>query len=288
MVPDVNIFILISGYFAIKWKLKKLLGLIFQVYFWTFVVYFALLISGCISFDMKGLVLHLNALLFEYWFIPSYLLLYLVSPILNKFVESTSRTELRNFIIVYYVVQTYWALFAQAPFGWGYDMTSFIGLYLIGRYIRNYKIGINYKTKHLLCLLMCLYLVNTLLSMGEVFVHGSTIRVSQYNSPLVIMEAVIIFLLFERINIESKFINWISSSVLSIYLLHMQLDMKPIYMDYGQSLYQLNIIEHLFKLFVLIGGLCTIAVVFDKLRIFIFDKLYYFYDKLQTRFSICR
>ena len=82
----VNCFVLISGYFGIHYKMRSFLGLFFQTEFYSVVVLIAAILligyqftipSGLLPFHPSGL-----------WFIPVYVLLYILSPILNQLVQS--------------------------------------------------------------------------------------------------------------------------------------------------------------------------------------------------------
>ena len=55
----VNAFLLISGYFGIKWKFKSFFNLIFQIFFYAFGVYIIATSIGIIDFSIKDF-LHLE------------------------------------------------------------------------------------------------------------------------------------------------------------------------------------------------------------------------------------
>ena len=94
--PAVNIFILISGYFGIRLSLEKVLKLDIPVIFYSVVLF---LILG--SFSLGGtLTATFPILSKEYWFLTSYFLLMLVSPLLNAIIESRSQGELKMLIVI--------------------------------------------------------------------------------------------------------------------------------------------------------------------------------------------
>lgn len=84
-LPAVNIFILISGYFGIRWDIKKVLSLLFQIFFFVFIAFGVCIITGLTQFSIGGLWHHLNCLLLDYWFVTAYLILYMFAPVLNSF-----------------------------------------------------------------------------------------------------------------------------------------------------------------------------------------------------------
>ena len=135
----VNVFVLISGYFGIKPKFKSIANFIFQIVFFQFVIYIAFVGGGRIEFSWYGFIK--NILPQKMWFIWAYLGLMLLAPVLNKFIDYATKEELRNYLFVFFVLQTvfgylssYWSWYT-----YGYSTISFIGLYMLTRYIRLYS-----------------------------------------------------------------------------------------------------------------------------------------------------
>lgn len=92
----VNIFVLISGYFLInsKFKPKKLLSLFIQVWFFSISIYLIFLISGGISFTWGSFLCNIFPVVTsQYWFITTYIGLYLLSPFINKLLKKTYKTR---------------------------------------------------------------------------------------------------------------------------------------------------------------------------------------------------
>lgn len=101
----VNCFILISGYFGIHWKLKSFSNLIFQILFWSIVCpIFVSVITG--SFDRVDIFKYLYSNIFFRWFVVSYIGLYMMAPMMNKFIETVTRRELGLFILAFYLFST--------------------------------------------------------------------------------------------------------------------------------------------------------------------------------------
>lgn len=97
----VNVFILISGYFSIKPKPQSLVNL-FSILFFFYVggyIYDCLLLER--TFKVGTFVRNCLAFSRENWFVQCYLFLLLLSPVLNKFVENTTKQSLRTFVIIY-------------------------------------------------------------------------------------------------------------------------------------------------------------------------------------------
>lgn len=140
-VSAVNLFVVISGYFSIQWKLKSFTSLVFQLFFWTLGIYFLLLITGFVSFDLKTLIFRINCIVTAYWFVTAYIGLYLLAPVLNSFVEvnvknGNGEKKILLFLFLYVLLQTYYQLLGDGNFQSGYGILSLCGCYMIGRYIR--------------------------------------------------------------------------------------------------------------------------------------------------------
>ena len=134
-VVCVNAFILLSGWFSIKFSFKRLFSFIFQVLFFSLVL--ALLPSR------NGQGAHLFFDIFtlnQYWFVKAYIILFLLSPVLNLFAEQASRIVFRNVLIAFFVMQTLFSYISNSIwFDDGFSPIPFIGLYLLSRYIRIHK-----------------------------------------------------------------------------------------------------------------------------------------------------
>lgn len=99
-IVAVDVFVLISGWFGIKFSFAKLGAFCFQILFFTlgFFLFFAIINpSEAFTIDKIKGVLLMNG---DYWFVKSYIVLFLLSPILNAFVEHSSKN---SFLWFYYL-----------------------------------------------------------------------------------------------------------------------------------------------------------------------------------------
>ena len=213
----VTCFILISGYFGIKFNFKKLVSLDLMIIFFT--ICGTLLLDG---FAVSALVKSaLPVLTKRYWFISCYFVLCFLAPFLNKIPEKLSREAFRNLLLVLLL------LFSIVPtFGFydimqdaGKGLVDFIMIYLLGRYLALY-----HNTRH-----QCSHLtLGLLLSVGIVFVLDSALTLvkgtiyttfSRDCSIFIIFASVMLLLLFRELSFQSKLINRAASNVLAIYVL---------------------------------------------------------------------
>ena len=133
----VNVFVLISGWFGIHSTKNGFLKFIFQCIFFYVGIYIIMLLSGAIKFSLNGVA---DSLLFTDtgWFVKSYILLYILAPVLNAFIENSNANEIRRVLIFFFLFQSLFGFFSDgaAFFENGYSTISFIGLYLLARYLR--------------------------------------------------------------------------------------------------------------------------------------------------------
>ena len=277
----VNAFLLISGYFGIKWKFKSFFNLIFQLFFYAFGVYAVAAAIGVIDFSSKEFLMNATCI-YKYWgFITAYVLLYMLSPMLNALSEKLTSKELFLTIIVLYASE--WLITRDC------GSMNYGILYLIGRFIKKSNAVNNLEidatkgywlTTILICALVyCSYSylhITTAEKMCD-FVFGYS-----YSGPFVILQAVFLFLVFARMNFTSKFINWCSASCLSIFLIHMHPSIKYIgYYSFTESLYDLPVLQHIGVLLLLIISVFFGCILIDKIRIIISDAVYFLLCKIK-------
>ena len=271
-ISAVNLFVVISGYFSIKWRIKSFVSLVFQVFFWVFVLYSLLLFLGEIDFSLKTFLVRLNFVVTAYWFITAYIGLYLLSPLLNihaKYINAIGGKKYLLYIILFFCLQFYYQLLGNSNFLGGYSILSFCGCYMIGRYIRMTDFHLSR------CLTVLGIVVSTLFVMLSAIIgafYGKYLW--YYNNPFIIAQTVFIFCLFKGLRFQSKVVNWCSSSALAVYLLHMHPDIKQRFYDFAESLYGYSIGKHVVWLLIIFTTVFMAAILVDKVRLVLFDCLY--------------
>lgn len=240
VIVAVNTFILISGYFSIKIKVNSFVGLLIQTEFYAIIAISVYLIFGYATEGelfvnsvkeglrpyhptslwiqnsvIGGLVpYHPNGL----WFIPCYVLLLFISPVLN-WICASKRVHR---IMLYIFASVGVILFVIIGYD-GYSILNFILLYLIGRWIALYP-GFFYKQKNKQ--IFCAFFVSVVITFTLAIIwwklghHVGDKRMFAYSSPWVIFSSICLFLLFKNMHIKWRWVNFVSPSVLSVYLLH--------------------------------------------------------------------
>lgn len=137
----VPIFVLISGYFGIRFQMKRFIGLLLEVVFYSFSIS---LLFGCFSSEGVSVTTLLKSFMpftnKYYWFISVYLQLYLVSMFVNSALEKMSFKRLVYGTIVLLFLNVWVGLlFQDAVLSTGKNIINFIGLYSFGYIVRYYQ-----------------------------------------------------------------------------------------------------------------------------------------------------
>lgn len=277
-------FILISGYFGIHASIKGFSKLLAKIMFYALSITLLVVLYGYISGNQvfystnyvnqhpfsKGLAL--NSLLFvtrsPLWFIRSYLLLYLVSPFLNKVLDDQNKQERVLLLIVFGVITLWVDLLRTDGMGGGKNVLNFCFLYAIGRTIKEYDLlqRITAKVNLIAYILVTVSVVGLYVMFDGTAIGTAIGMVSfRYNGIICVLTAALFFMLFARINFQSQLINSISVSVFAVYLIHEHpLLNRYIYqlVDYCQQ--NMGIAELYVCLFLYSIAIMFIAVLIDK------------------------
>jgi hypothetical protein len=219
VVMSVNTFLFISGYFGIQFKLKSLLSL------WMQAVFYSLLIGGVFHF-WKGSPFNPVFSAFPissslWWYLTNFIGLYLLSPFINKGVELLSKTQLLLIVIgLFYFNCVAGSMFRTFGVNDGYSFFSFLFLYLLARYLKT-RTGVPSVALSLVGYFLCVVFVFLL---ALFFVKRGrldlAVQVFAYNNPLVIAMSVCFFYLFQQLSFQNKVVNYVSSLVFGVYLIH--------------------------------------------------------------------
>lgn len=230
----VDCFIIMSGYLGAdkNFKCSKWLRLWGQMLFWSLVLFF--LCSAIESnFQIKELVKSIMPFTQQrYWFMTAYLLMYLLTPLLNKLIQAMKKNEYRRSLIVYFAIY----ILLQNLIAWR-EFTAvnslsplfFCFLYMLGGYFRKYppERKIKWPLIYILsCIIRCVYFFGasaiTVRTFGEPL--GETL-LNGYTSFLVIIGAVALFMTFATAEIRfrersAKLLAFVSPLMLGVYLIH--------------------------------------------------------------------
>lgn len=225
----VNTFVLLTGYFGTNRNWKKLFKLDLRVCFYTWIGFGFAVAFGIHTISLsKDIQLLFPVITKQYWYVTVYLVLCILSPYLNMFLENASEKMLKSAIlcggVVLYVIATFCFLINanQIVTDAGYGIVNFVYLYCLGYYIRNYYVDKHSATFYFsIYLIACLstFAVNAAMSYIMGFYFNSMIS---YNTIFTLVGAVGLFMCFMHLEIkENRIINWLAKHSLSVYLVHM-------------------------------------------------------------------
>lgn len=270
----VDVFVLISGWFSLKPTFIKTLNFLFQCLFFLIGIYIACLALNISLLSIKG-VASCFFLLRWNWFIKAYLGLMILAPVINTFIENSSEKKLRNVLLCFYVFQTLygWLSGVAVFFLEGYSTMSFIGLYMLARYVRLYPNRFTTNSKSFdLMVFISIILIQSIIPF---FLLWSSGMIFSYISPLVILSALYLLLLFSKIHIKSNFINLVAISSFAVFLLHTNPNIcEQCYVPTIRKIYNCYYgVECLFMIFIFLVGVFVIAILVDKVRIIIWNLI---------------
>lgn len=273
-IVGVDVFVLISGWFGICAKLKGAISLLFQVVFFSVVITLLCKLTG-IQCSIKDVV---KSFYFgcSYWFVPAYLALYALTPILNSFIEHAPRNQFRNVLICFFVFEIFcgWIIDVLG-LKQGYHVFSFMGLYLLARYVRLYPSAIfTHKWYVDLSMYFALSLIPAVL---ELFVpEGSVISKIHlaYHSPFVIGASLFLLLAFSKWHIHSNFVNWFASSAFAVYLMHQHPSIQPLFITYFSNMYDgMAGYEYVFACIIIAAFLFVVSIMIDNVRKYVWKLI---------------
>lgn len=286
-IACVDIFVCLSGWFGIRPSVRGFSNFVFQCLFWLIGLYIITLLIGTSTFSIQGIKGCL-ALTKLNWFIKAYILLYILAPVLNAFVEKASQKEFRNVLIAFFAFEfVYGWIFSgstQHIVG-GYSTISFTGLYLLARYVRLYQPRISMKSKRFYIVSLCIapicvtiaYITPPLLGVTTTSLGSLWIS---YISPYCIAFSMFMIMLFSKFEIQSKVINWIAASSFAVFLIHTNPNTLWHFKDFLVNLYEkTDCLEYWLYTFGFLILVFITAVVIDQIRIVVWRHLWQLIEK---------
>ena len=271
-IIGVNVFILITGYFSTVPKKSSLINLAFICLFWMVVkIVCRLLCHEPIGFKYLFFITSSN------WFIPSYIGLLFLTPILNMFCNNVSKKTLWRCVLI--------LLFVEMWFDWlppkpkimigtqlGHSVLSFVILYLLARAIRLHGLPQWFKRNSPLVYIACSLVLGFIAYIGNLRGLNAQRYIFAYTNPFVIISSVAFLMIFGQMSFQSKAINYFAKSTLAILLGHSAI--HTLYANQFTYLY-----KYLSGIQVVVYWALAIIIVFsasiaiDQLRILFYNPI---------------
>lgn len=225
LIPfHVNLFVLISGYCGIK-SLKSVLKTWKLVFSYLVLIALMNLVFSWGTFDYSSLLFSLSRN--PWWFMHIYVLLALLAPtLLEPLLSTIKKGDLLKLAGTLLLIDVYFGFIChmETVHNGGYDLMHFVTIYVMGGYLRTLDVKHLAIKKHqlkarhfilafavVIVLRLVWYLAVKFLGFSDWFVD--------YNHPFNIALAVCAFLYFLNLNITNTKIQFVSSSVIGVYLL---------------------------------------------------------------------
>ena len=233
----VNVFVLISGYFMCEKKSAKTIKaieLVFQVVAFNAAI---LILRIIMSTDAISWQSCLVSLLPVNYYVTLYVVLFLLAPYINMFLNNLDDNTFKKFVIIIMMFFSVWPTILEfgstlvgGDFGGmntigiggsqnGYTIVNFVLMYILGAYLRRIKTQ-KASSYYLIRLLIC-WVLQFALSYTATIVGIGTGNIWAYCNPFVIMSAVCSFMFFKGLTIQNKYINELAKASFTVYLLHM-------------------------------------------------------------------
>ena len=231
----VNSFVLLSGYYqsTSNFKQSKLWSIINASLFYRIVIMVVLLALGIITLDKvtifkEAFPININ----EYWFIKCYILLYCLSPFINRGLKNFDKKSFQKLLLVMFIIFSIIPVVTGRQFfeNNGFSLYQFVYMYLIGAYLRRYPLDKSHifkvmsKRMYQLVLIFIFFFaltlnyvfyeyasslsgVNSLMDELSSYITNNAIL---YNNPFVVIQTIAYFAFFGTLSIKSKLINRLS------------------------------------------------------------------------------
>ena len=237
-VIAVNCFFFISGYFSIKFSLKKTVILFLEMQFYSMIWCVIMIFSGQIStlsMLIKKMIMSVLPV-YLYWFMGVYILLCFLSPYINDYVFNLDKNRQMKLLLILSIIATFYGfIFNWSGIGRGYTFLHGLYMYYVGMLCKQNTLSLapplnlcKKAIKRSIGINAWIYLILSLIVGGLSFLlfqmklNKISWIVYSYNNPLLIFSGVSFSLLFVTRNSQNplmKFFSRISKYTLAAYLI---------------------------------------------------------------------
>lgn len=214
----VPVFVLITGYFGISFKLEKVVNMEISLLFYSLLTFgIAIIFLGGVEHTVSSILK--TVLPFSYkswWFATSYIVLMFFAPFINTLLKCLNQKGHLTLIALCFILFNVVSSFSLDPIDTtgGYSYTNFIFLYIIGRYIKTYGLFEKIKAYQW----FFLYFGFSVLILLSYRLYGSY-KFATYNSILLLLSSISIFTAFTKINIKTTFFSKLAPYTFAVYLI---------------------------------------------------------------------
>lgn len=284
----VNVFLLITGYYGIRFKFKGLLKLYVMIAFYGLIQCVVEYYLGNYQFTI-GTIKYIflpftNYAQTNWWFMNCYVVFYLLSPLIR--LNDLHKQQYQLILLLVLIVNLYFGYWWKDYNRSGYCVAQFVFMYVIGGYIRRFvNLDKNIRYKALLLYFGCCMLHALLVVVGH-YVALPHWYPSSYNNPLIVFGAIGFFCFMMTYHFQSRIVNRLALSAISIYLLQ-DINAFKVVCDAigGVGFFGDNMLYMILFLLLSAIAFSIVAVCIDQVRLAINNIVMNLYDKLCTRFN---
>lgn len=230
-IIGVNLFFILSGYFQIRFSWKKCLVITLTMYVYMFFIQLFGLFTGFNTLNTE--LIRRFILSFEsYWFLEVYIIIMLLSPLLNLIIEHSDKRMGKYFFLICLVFFSAYAFLIDSKYlgvNRGYSLVFACCMYLTGAFIKRGYIleRLNSAKKSFLSYVIFSGLNALIIVLSIALIRTGRIAgvMLSYNNPLVVLASVSFFCVFTKLNFNenskfSIFVRFVSKNVLGVYIIH--------------------------------------------------------------------
>lgn len=281
VIVGVNCFTLISGYFGIKARIGGFVRFTLMCMFYSVGLYMLSAFAPRVSWSWTAWIE--SWMVFTHtdlWYVPAYLLLYLLSPMLNAAVENLPLKKFGLWLGLFIAFNVWAGWLWGANFNpTGYTPVQLIMMYLIGRYIKMWLTERHPAPRRLRVGSATVYAAMTAAT-GVIALWMEPVKVYAYNSPWVIASSVALFIMFTTFSFTSRSVNRLARGAFAAYLIHKNPAiwggaMRPLAVEIWQygSLILYSVFTLIFTAAIYLG-----ATAIDAVREWLFGKCEALFD----------
>lgn len=236
LIWHVNAFLLITGYFGIRFSIRSILSLCINVLFYYIFLCVIIPIYQKEILDIHKIILSPILLIKQgcgWWFIKDYIFLFFIPSV--KSCQGYNESPICQHCIIYDIFKCNMWIFFKADFNpTGFCIQHFCYMYILGQGIDRFRQQIIKKNIHISYLVGCIILayLTSHLYKSEYW--------RAYNNPFVIISAILVFLFIIKFKFKNIWINYVAESSLAVYLLTDQKELtRPILSKLIHSIYHI-------------------------------------------------
>lgn len=280
MTLQVNVFVLISGWFGIHTNVDKLVKYYLMCAFYGILTYCLSLFLPDASFSIKNAVVSIMPFSFMpgWWFVKAYLFLMLLAPLFNKAIGAMTKQEFLWALGGLTLINVYCGFFSRQPINPdGCNFMQVMYMYFIGRYL---ALHVHCGTDKLrrwsgMGAIVGVTLYAVVWIANDEYMHlVNSLTFFNNNNPWSILNSVAIFLFFTTIPFHSTTINWLAKGVFAVYLVHTSIWLAPSWNTTFTAIYDGHIPAVAWAIVSgLFAGYFIILLCFDHVRSCITDPI---------------